>query len=215
MIERILPDGVAAAWTTTDPADVRLFPEEEAHVRGAVPSRRREFAAGRHCARQALTRLGLPATAIPTGDRGQPLWPEGVVGSITHCDGYRAAVAARQDRLAAIGIDAEVHRPLPPELHATVLLPDERADLAHLAAADPAVHWPVVAFSAKEALYKAWFTVTGRWLGFLDARLRFDPAGAFTADLLLTREKGPSRVPSFTGRWHTDGAIVVTAVTAE
>ncbi|GAA2161118.1 MULTISPECIES: 4'-phosphopantetheinyl transferase family protein [Glycomyces] len=219
MIERVLPPEVATAWTTGDP-DVPLFPEEAALVAGAVPSRRREFATGRHCARLALARLGVPATAITTGDRGQPVWPNGIVGSITHCAGYRAAAAARRDRLRAVGIDAEPHRPLPAEVTDMVLLPEEQADLARLAAADPAVHWPAIAFSAKESLYKAWFTLTERWLGFHDARLRFDRSfdrgGSFTAEIgIAAHTIEGTRVPPFAGNWHTDGSVIVTAVTAE
>lgn len=250
MIERVLPPGVASAWTAGDP-EVRLFPEEAARIEGAVPSRRREFATGRHCARTALARLGVPAAPIATGERGQPLWPDGITGSITHCAGYRAAVAVRRDRLRAIGIDAEVHRPLPAELTGTVLLPEEQADLARLAGAHPGLHWPAIAFSAKESLYKAWFTLTERWLGFHDARLRFDGAildsaifdsaildsaildsahsggalsdlapfgcgGSFTADIRIAAHTiGGTRVPPFAGNWHTDGSVIVTAVTAE
>jgi 4'-phosphopantetheinyl transferase EntD len=219
VIERVLPPGVATAWITGDP-DVTLFPEEAALIEGAVPSRRREFATGRHCARLALARLDVPATAITTGDRGQPLWPNGIVGSITHCAGYRAAAAARRDRLRAVGIDAEPHRPLPTEVTDMVLLPEEQADLARLAAADPAVHWPAIAFSAKESLYKAWFTLTERWLGFHDARLRFDSAlyhgGSFTAEIgIAAHTIEGTRVPPFAGNWHTDGSVIVTAVTAE
>jgi len=215
VIERVLPPEVATAWTTGDP-DVPLFPEEAALVAGAVPSRRREFATGRHCARLALARLGVPATAITTGDRGQPVWPNGIVGSITHCAGYRAAAAARRDRLRAVGIDAEPHRPLPAEVTDMVLLPEEQAHLARLAAPGPAVHWPAIAFSAKESLYKAWFTLTERWLGFHDARLRFDRDGTFTAEIRIAAHTiEGTRVPPFAGNWHTDGSVIITAVTAE
>ncbi|MFG3342872.1 4'-phosphopantetheinyl transferase [Glycomyces sp. NPDC048151] len=219
MIERVLPPGVASAWTARDP-EVRLFPEETARIEGAVPSRRREFATGRHLARTALARLGVPAAPIPTGDRGQPLWPDGLTGSITHCKGYRAAAAARRDRFRAIGIDAEVHLPLHDSLIGTVLLPEEQADLARLAGEHPGLHWPAIAFSAKESLYKAWFTLTERWLGFHDARLRFDTVhgvgGSFTADIRVSAQTiGGTRVPPFAGNWHTDGSVIVTAVTAE
>lgn len=215
MIERILPAGVAAAWTTREIPDAVLFPEEEDRIRGAVDSRRREFATGRHCARLALARLGLPAAAIPAGPRGEPMWPDGFTGSITHCRGYRAAAVARRERVRSIGIDAEAHLPLPAEIRDMVLLPEERERTDRLAASDAGVHWPMVVFSAKEALYKSWFAVTERWLGFHDAELRLDPAGTFAVDIRVSAAAIDGTAPPvFQGRWHTDGNLIVTAVSS-
>src|SRR5690242_4153856 len=102
VIEQLLPAGVAAAEEFQDRLDAALFPAEAAQIQGAVEARRREFATGRHCARQALAALGVPATPLLSGGHREPLWPAGVVGSITHCTGYRAAAVAPDERLAAI-----------------------------------------------------------------------------------------------------------------
>ena len=67
----------------------------EASVGQAVDTHRRKPATGRLCARTALAKLGASSVPIPSGRRGAPDWPSGVVGSITHCAGYRAATAAR------------------------------------------------------------------------------------------------------------------------
>ncbi|WP_084546820.1 4'-phosphopantetheinyl transferase family protein [Glycomyces arizonensis] len=212
MIERLLPDAVATAWTAHDTAEAVLFPEEEDRLRGAVDARRLEFTTGRRCGRLALARLGVPDIAIPSGAHGEPLWPDGIVGSITHCRGYRAAAAARRGRIQGIGIDAEEHRPLPPELVETVLLPEERAHVRRLGAG---VHWETLIFSAKESLYKAWFPLTGRWLGFHDARIGPEHDGKFTVDVRVPcHETGKALSPVFQGRWHTDGRIMVTSVIA-
>ena len=99
-------------------------------VARAVDRRRAEFTTVRTCARIALGRLGLPPAPLLTGSKREPLWPAGVVGSITHCDGYRAAAVARASEVAAIGIDAEPHDPLPDGILDRVTLPAERAHLA-------------------------------------------------------------------------------------
>ena len=77
----------------------------------------------RTCARIALGRLGLPPAPLLSGPKREPLWPDGVVGSITHCDGYRAVAVARADQLASIGIDAEPHAELPAGILARIALP--------------------------------------------------------------------------------------------
>ena len=89
------PAGIAAVEAFDDDIPARLFPEEEALVARSVDKRRREFTTARRCAREALARLGVPPAPILPGERGAPRWPAGVVGSMTHCAGYRAAAVAR------------------------------------------------------------------------------------------------------------------------
>ena len=106
------PAAVVVEAFSDDPGDLP-FAGEEHLITDAVNGRRREFVTARRCARQALTALGLPATAIPAGPDRQPQWPSGVAGSITHCPGYRAAAVAMGTEVASLGIDAEPHEPLP------------------------------------------------------------------------------------------------------
>ena len=116
----------ACVDSVDDVAESTMFPEEAAAIAHAVTERRREFATVRSCARRALCRLGIPPVAILPDADGVPQWPAGVVGSMTHCAGYRAAVVARSDRLGGIGIDAEVHAALPGSADELVLLGQER-----------------------------------------------------------------------------------------
>src|SRR5262245_21280577 len=120
MIERLLPDYVACAESQGDDSSATLLPEEAPAVGRAIEARIREFTTARSCARRAMARFGVPPRPILSGPRREPLWPDGYVGSITHCDGYRAAAVARQQDALAIGIDAEPHEPLPPEIVALV-----------------------------------------------------------------------------------------------
>lgn len=208
MIELILPGTVAAAETRTDPGGVTLFDSEERIVANAVEKRRREFTTARWCARQALVKLGLPESPISSGEKREPLWPDGVVGAITHCQGYRAAALALSKDVEAIGIDAEPNEPCPDGVLRTVSSEPERAMIDRLTAPYPETSWDRLLFSAKESVYKAWFPLTHRWLGFEDAELTLSPDGTFTARLLVD---GP--YPAFPGRWLTAGGLVLTAIT--
>ncbi len=124
MIERLLPAYVSCAATReVSVADGNLFPEEEELIATAVPKRRNDFATARACARRAMGRLGLEPVAVLHGKRGMPLWPEGIVGSLTHCEGYRAAALARAGDVLSLGIDAEPHAPLPDGVAELVVLP--------------------------------------------------------------------------------------------
>ncbi|KOG87977.1 hypothetical protein ADK38_22405, partial [Streptomyces varsoviensis] len=72
LLAEVLPAAAETAETFEDPADARLFPEEEALIAKAVDKRRREFTTARHCARQALARLGLPPAPLVHRERGAP-----------------------------------------------------------------------------------------------------------------------------------------------
>ena len=186
----VLPAGPAAtAESYPEAIEAGLFPEEREHIASAVAKRRVEFAAVRRCARRALQELGYPPVPILPGEQREPRWPEGVVGSMTHCAGYCAAAVARSGEVSALGIDAEVHAPLPEGVLDLISIESERALLAELTDRVPgAVHWDRVLFSAKESVYKAWFPLTRRWLGFEQADIELRLDGTFEARLLTTEE---------------------------
>jgi len=215
MIEQILPSQVAAAESFGDDPDAVLFPQEYAVIARATESRRREFATARACARAALTRLGLPTVAVLPGPRGAPQWPAGVTGSITHCAGYRAAAMALIRDVVSLGVDAEPNEALPNHgMLKLIALDEERVRLAELAAGMPGISWDRLLFSAKESVYKTWFPLTRRWLGFESADILIDPhSGTFTARLLVP---GPlvngSPLSLLNGRWLADQGFLVTAV---
>jgi 4'-phosphopantetheinyl transferase EntD len=204
LIAALLPAAAAVEWARGDLDTAELYPEEAAVVARAVEKRRREFATGRTLARNALERLGVAARAISPGERGEPLWPDGVVGSITHCAGYRACAVARASELVAIGIDAEPDEPLPPGVLEAIARPEELRALAARRAREPGVHWDRLLFSAKEAVFKTWFPLTGQRLGFEDATLEFE-SGAFAANL-------PAQSVTLPGRWGRSDGLVLTAI---
>ncbi|MFI7417840.1 4'-phosphopantetheinyl transferase [Nonomuraea sp. NPDC049684] len=208
MIETLVPDNVAVSTAYGDPPGVRLFPEERHAVRKAVAKRRREFATVRHCAREALAALGIPPAPIVPGRRGAPRWPAGAVGSMTHCAGFRAAAVADAGDVRSIGIDAEPHEPLPEGVFRMVARPEEAAMVRELRALRPGTCWDRLLFSAKESVYKAWFPLTGEWLGFHDGSLAFSLDGRFRARLL------PPDAPlaEFAGRWTAAPGLLATAI---
>jgi 4'-phosphopantetheinyl transferase EntD len=214
VIERILPDGVVVVATRSDVDDVALFPEEEAVLGRSVEKRRREFATVRACTRTAYERLGLPPAPVVPGPKGEPSWSAGVVGSITHCDGYRACALARATDFLTIGIDAEPNAPLPDGLLGDIARAEERPALRELARQAPEVCWDRLLFSAKESVYKAWFPLARRWLGFEDAIVTIDrDEGSFSARLLVP---GPTvagrQLTELSGSWAVGEGLVATAI---
>ncbi|WP_214416773.1 4'-phosphopantetheinyl transferase family protein [Sphaerisporangium fuscum] len=214
MIKTILPEFVVAVDVFTDPPETTLFPEEESAISHADEKRRQEFSTTRACAHDALRKLGMRPGPVLPGLRGEPQWPPGVVGSITHCAGYRGAVLGVSSKVTTIGIDAEPNDPLVHGVLDAISLPEERESLSRLAARHPRVHWDRLLFSAKESVYKAWFPLTKRWIDFEDILVNIDPSnGQFSAWLRVTgpRVRG-QRLTAFSGRWMVDAGLILTAI---
>ena len=211
MIASLVPEA-AGAEMYVDVPESAMHPAEAALVITAGAQRRREFATARQCARIALAALGTPAVAVLPDADGAPVWPAGVVGSLTHCPGYRAAAVGRSETFRGLGIDAEPHVPLPRAVDDLVLRAEERARLRPLCAARPDVHWDRLVFSAKEAVYKAWFPVTRRWLGFEDVSIAVWPDGRLEADLDPAQQPVDRTVPArIAGRWLVGRGFVLAA----
>lgn len=215
LLDAILPAGVSAVETRADIPNAPLLPAEQVAVGRAVESRRREFATARACARAALEPWGLSGREIPVGPSGDPQWPPGIVGSITHCSGYRGCAVARSEQVAAIGIDAEPNEPLPDGLLGDIAVRREREWVRDRSLQMPKVHWGRLLFSIKEAVFKAWFPLAGRPLEFEDAVASLQPAAhAFEARLGVP---GPliagSRLAALSGSWVVADGMILTAVT--
>ncbi|MGV0635663.1 4'-phosphopantetheinyl transferase [Mycolicibacillus trivialis] len=218
LLSSVLPSvaGLAAAERYDDPPELRALPEEESLIARSVPKRRNEFITVRACARTALAELGVAPVPILKGDKGQPRWPDGVVGSLTHTVGYRGAVVARDGAVRSVGIDAEPHDVLPGGVLDAISLPAERDEIAALPSE---LHWDRILFCAKEATYKTWFPLTQRWLGFEDAHIVFEPddtgsTGSFTSTILIDPAalSGPP-LTVLRGRWSVARGLVLTAIT--
>jgi 4'-phosphopantetheinyl transferase EntD len=169
----LFPDGVVASELRRSGDVLLLMPAEAACVERAAPKRRQEFAGGRLCARRVLAEFGVTNFALEVGADRLPLWPDGVVGSITHTAGLCAAVAAASTRFAGLGVDAEVINDVNPELWPTICGSRELLWLGPLPQREQALAAALI-FAAKEAFYKSQYPLTKEFLDFHD--LHVEPA---------------------------------------
>ncbi|WP_150912599.1 4'-phosphopantetheinyl transferase family protein [Marinobacter halotolerans] len=141
-------------------------------ITGAVEKRQAEYLAGRLCARQCLLATTGNSVTPARGDDGAPIWPDGCVGSITHTQGWAAAVAGPKPHFAGLGLDAET---LLSDRRATalarkILTPAEQKRFQ--VELDEHAGWLVtLVFSMKESLFKALYPLTGQRFYFQDAEL--------------------------------------------
>lgn len=215
VIEELRLPGVSFAEVMGEVAGP-LWPEEEEAIAGSVSRRRAEFISARVCARRAMVQLGLEPAALPTTSRGAVRWPMGVVGSITHCPGYRAAAVAREDTVASVGIDAEPDLPLPTDVLGAVTSAAERTSLGRLRKAAPGTSWDRLLFCAKESLFKLWYPMTRRELAFDEAQvdLRLPQPWARHGEFQprLTATAPPIGMDRLQGRWLNSRGLLVCGI---
>ena len=166
--------GVATCETDHEHCVGNLFPEERESIAQAVPVRRREFAAGRHCARAAMRKLGVPTLPIPMGADRSPRWPSQVVGSISHCRTRCVAVAALKSQgFLSLGVDIEEAVDLDDDLYETICAPEELAAIRLLPHHRRGLAATSI-FSAKECIFKCQYPLTGQMFDFHDMRIDLD-----------------------------------------
>ncbi len=192
---------------------VNLHPSEAACIPAAAEKRRAEFSTGRACARLALADVGFADFPILMGERRSPVWPDALVGSITHADGYCGAVVARRDCYRGIGVDAERLNRLKPEAERLICTEEERVWLSKLEG-DERILYATTLFSAKEAFYKCQFALTRGWLGFREVQVEFDGA-QFEIRLIV-----PGKLPEldsevYVGRFLVEENHVFTGIAIE
>ena len=208
--ERFLGGDVRARARPLHGPIPRLPPEEARAVERAVEKRRREFAVGRALARELLAEVGRPVVSLPRSTNRAPQWPANAWGSITHTSEV-ALVAVADSRTRTFGIDLEGSEPLREDIIGYVLRPEERIRLQ----GENIPLLSKIAFSAKEAFYKAQHAHTGVLLDFLDVSLEMDPTrGRFEVSVhheAATRLPEPHPV----GHWTVVGPFVLTALRFE
>lgn len=213
MFSRIFPPSVIAVRATPAMYDAPLFPDEAVTVANAVLSRRREFAAGRAAAREALRRCGAEKASLPTRPDRQPRWPAGYAGSISHCEGFCAAAVTRRSMILSVGLDVEPAAELPRELQALVFNEEERVRLEAAGKRIPAP-WCRIGFCAKEAFYKSYYATEEKYLDFLDVDLSLHTdsdaqSGDFHIRLGPNNPGTGDGSAQFHGRWSANDLFVL------
>lgn len=209
VIERIFGPRVCVAECYGDALTASLFSSELRTLGQVGPRRLAEFRTGRACARSALSRLGATTGPIDRQRDGSPCWPPGVVGAITHCNGYRAAAVAHGSHITHVGLDAELAVPLPAGLLRRIASEDEARQLDTLPRGDD-VAWDRLLFSAKEAVYKACTDLHLSSLDYSDRVVMIHADGSF--DGFVRGFEGEESFRRLTGRWVIEDGYLGTGI---
>lgn len=218
LLASLFPPGVVATELRKAADSALLLAGEASHLVRAFPRRLQEFAAGRLCARRALTELGFSDFPLTVCNDRRPQWPKPIVGSITHTQGFTGAVVAERRRFSAIGVDGEVIGSVGPELWPHICTAAEAAWLDTLPETERG-KFSALIFSAKEAFYKCQYGMTGQWLEFHDVALAFHSSDLQTGSFSVRSFKGIRLLQHETmplvGRFQFHDGLVVTGMVIE
>ncbi|MES9969402.1 MAG: 4'-phosphopantetheinyl transferase superfamily protein [Candidatus Thiodiazotropha sp.] len=165
----LFPSTVVIVTATDEMWTKPLCAEEEQLIEGSVAKRQREFRAGRHAAHTALRQLDAPNGPLLRGEKRQPIWPNGYIGSISHCNDNCIAACAIAGEIAGLGIDVEPLEPLKPGIARYIDTDEEKAFMQRHKDLPPRL-----IFSAKESLYKCYYPLVERFFGFQSVTLDID-----------------------------------------
>jgi 4'-phosphopantetheinyl transferase EntD len=129
-----------------------------------------DFSIGRYCAIKALEQLGIQDATIPIGADRAPIWPDGVVGSISHCDTLVGAIVAKKSEYISLGLDIEEIGRVTPDLFDLVFTEKEKSYLSSFTGRKLEEQSTLI-FSVKEAFYKFQHPITKKFLDFLDVEM--------------------------------------------
>lgn len=209
-LQTITPAPVAASVVAVDGTHDALDAEAEA-IRHAILSRQNEFTAGRAAARGALVQLGAEPVAILRGEDRRPLWPDGIVGSISHTAGYAAAAVGRSPEIQGLGLDIEEKSPLKPVLYRKIMTPAER-ELREASPMVGSVPRCKLTFVTKEALFKSIYPITRQFFGFQEASVELHPDGSWQARFFPEAIGLSSSFTAHEGRWRMVGNVILATV---
>jgi 4'-phosphopantetheinyl transferase EntD len=211
---RLLDDRFAVAEGRLDQMECStgdLFDGEIKAISNAVAKRQHEFIGGRVMARRAMTKLGLAPQAVFAGSDRAPIWPAGLVGSITHTGAWCAAVVARADEIRSVGIDVAEARSVGPELW-RILCTEVEFEWLSMLPAENRELGATALFSAKESVFKAQYPLTRRMLDHQAVEVRLSGDWGYWEGELLGLSDDLAHEPAIVaGRLLIDNGMLATS----
>lgn len=189
-------------------SDIESIPISEVLVKACF-SRKQEFQRGRVCAAEALNSLGeYNHYIVEVEDDRSPIWPRGVVGSISHCKKYSCSVAASSAELTAVGIDLESTVRVQDKLARMIQFDSDIQSDSRLSSTELLS----LIFSAKESLYKALYPQVKCYFGFEDAALTEVTESNFSIKLINDLSCDYKKGASFKGNFLFFDEHVLTVI---
>lgn len=157
-------------FTTTFVGPEELTANEKLLTTKFADKRLKDFSTGRFCARKAMELIGYEPCEILMGTDKQPIWPKGIVGSISHTSKLTGAVVGLNGQIRAIGVDIEAIGKINTEMW-RLLYTEKEKDLLNSLPPEQIAYYTTLFFSFKESFYKMQHPLTNTYLDFIDVEI--------------------------------------------
>lgn len=164
-----------------------LYNIEKTYTSSAVTKRKHEFSTGRLCSRKVLEQLNQPACPILIGAKREPIWPQGITGSISHDGDHCIVSAASKIDVYSIGVDLALAEPLNENLIKMICTKEDIRCIQSLGESKFAMDPYKLIFSIKEAVYKCLFPIVNEFFDFQDVSICLNPTNVISFTLLNDR----------------------------
>jgi len=214
VINTLFPINIACEVSNNNSNITKVHYKETQIIQNASKHRQREFLEGRNCAHLALAQLNFTESiAILIGENREPLWPDQMVGSITHCDNYCAAAVTDCKKVLGIGIDAELNKKLPNNLILTTQTKNEINLNKGLILENYENCINKLVFSAKESAFKFIYPFIQHYINFKDLEVRLDfDSKSFSIVFLTSELKSKFKQSNIIGKFDYNKTHTVTCV---
>jgi phosphopantetheine--protein transferase-like protein len=210
-IAPLFPAYVATAARRIGHDTIGLYPQELELISKAIDKRRCEFAAGRACARKALGAIGYAPMPILRAASSAPLWPDGILGTISHSHTWAGAAVSRAEHLAGIGLDIETVGRVTINIARKVLTGAE-STLFQTQPEEEQQNFLALLFSVKEAVYKCLSPVVPVHMGFHDAEVRKAGTSCFEVSMSPEISQARPTCARLTGHYFFHDGCVFTGI---
>ena len=212
LLRDILPEGVHSTFSSALAADASLLGTELEMSRKMAEKRYNEFIHGRHCAREVLQQLGYPAAEIGKGESREPLWPDGVVGTISHTQHFAAAAVSMQTHYLGIGVDMESATPLEEKLFKAICRDEELKKFNDDGLnTEMAGKRAKLLFSIKESIYKCLWPSIRHFIDFTEIHVQLNESDGSYSATPYTDKLSKEFLQRLRGRYKQHEGLILTS----
>ena len=136
---------------------------------------------------------------IPKHEDRSPVWPTGVIGTISHFEQHAAAAVASAAAYRGLGLDLESPETLSAEIATMVCRPEESGDTADAK----------LLFSIKEAIYKCIYPVVGHYVDFQEMEVRLDTTNASYSAIPHSETLDTRLIAGLQGKYYRHDTMVL------
>jgi 4'-phosphopantetheinyl transferase EntD len=185
--------------------------EEIKIIHGSTVKRFNEFIAGRTCCKRCLNRMSISDFPVLKDKFGLPVFPDHIVGSISHTKSIGIAITGKKEEYKALGIDVEEIGRIKKQ-HIGIFTTQEELNFLIQLSGFKQEAYSTLIFSAKEACHKLMFSISKNILDFKNINISVTGSNSFTVRMLKKSNGYFTSETMLTGIYSLSKKYIITTI---